>query len=114
MPIYFLDTGEGEGSEETNITRRITLGDKYYSLNYRYNIRDESWIISLGLVGSKPLFTTKACCGRVLNEHYKHIPDVPQGDLLIVDITGKWGRTDLEGFSSAGRYRLVYSAENAS
>ena len=106
MSLFFLETGDGGG---TNTTQRVTLGEKSYSINHRYNLRDESWTISLGLVGADPMFTVKACCNRILNSHYKHLKDSPQGDLVIVDVTGKYGRTDFDGYSSTGRYRLLYN-----
>ncbi len=108
MKMYLLDTGEGEGSEETNLTRRITLDGQSYSFNYRYNLRDASWIVSIGLVSEEPMFTVKACCNRVFNDQYFHLDNAPQGALMIVDSTGKYGRVDFEGLSSNGRYKLIY------
>ncbi len=106
MSMYVLETGNS--ANDTNITQRITLGDNAYSFNYRYNLRDESWIITLSLVGKDPLFTVKACSHRVFNSHFKHLEGAPQGDLTIVDVTDKYGRINLEDFSSTSRYRLVY------
>ncbi len=87
MSIYFLETGDGD---TPNVTNSVTLDDTTYNINYRYNIRDESWTISLSLLGNDPMFTVKACCSRIFNSQYKHLKDAPQGDLLVMDVTGKY------------------------
>lgn len=108
MALYTLNSGFGENTTDTNITRQITLEGVSYTFNFRYNTRDESWVISVGFLGNLPLFTVKATTNRVLNSQYTHLVDAPKGSLVVIDTTESNGRIDFENFYINGRYRLGY------
>ena len=109
MSVYFLKSGVGgEDITKTNITRVITLEGISYDFNFRWNVIDESWVISVALVGSTPLFSVKVTTGRIFNDQYKHIEGSPQGELIVFDFGENYERLSFEDFSIEGRFRLVY------
>lgn len=106
--LYKLASGYGVDSLETNITRIIELEGTTYSFNFRWNTRDESWVITCSTSGGTTIFRTKAKTSVAFNTMYKHRDNAPQGTLLILDTAERGGRVGFETFNLAGRYRLVY------
>lgn len=109
MALYKLPTGNGRDSLDTDIIRTLDLDGIVYDLRFRWNTRDESWTVICSQSGGTPIFSTKARTNSVFNKIYKHRTNAPQGDLIIVDISGTNGRVDFDNFSLTGRFRLLYN-----
>ena len=107
MPIYKLPTGKGVDSLSTDISRLIELDGTTYNFRFRWNTRDESWT-AICSVGDSVIFSTKVKTNVIFNSIYKHRENAPQGDLVIIDMSGKGGRVDFGNFTLTGRYRLFY------
>lgn len=109
MALYKLETGGGDGSLATDITRVVELEDITYDLRFRWNTRDESWTVSCAKSGGDMIFRTKVRTNIIFNAMYKHRTDAPQGDFVIVDMSEADGRVGFESFNISGRFRLFYN-----
>ena len=110
--LYKLPTGKGVGSLETDIVRTIELDNISYDFRFRWNTRDERWMLYCSKSGGDTIFSTKITTMRILNSPYKYRKDCPQGDLIILDTSTDTGRVDFENFELYGRYRLFYNSPN--
>ena len=110
MTINILPSGEGSDSLDTDISRTLLLDDVLYELRFRWNTRDESWTIICSNVGGNPIFSTKAQVNSVFNDPYKHRAGCPQGNLVILDLSGDSGRVDFDNLTFDGRFRLFYNS----
>ena len=110
MTLYTLATGKGRDSLETDIIRTVELDGITYDLRFRWNTRDESWTTICSKVGGTPIFSTKSKTNSIINTIYKHREDCPQGDMVIIDLSGVNGRVDFENFNIEGRFKLFYNS----
>lgn len=100
---WFLKTEEYPDQVYT-----VTLDSVDYDIRLRWNTRDESWQVILGLSGEDPSITFKAVNGLDLLKPYKYKESVPNGELYMVDTVKINGRP---GFTTTGdekRFSLVY------
>ena len=108
MALYEIPTGYGTDSLQSDITRFVTLDDISYDFRFRWNSRDESWMLYCSINGGDTIFSTKICSFRILNSAYKYREDCPQGDLFVADMSTDAGRVGFESFTKGGRFRLYY------
>jgi hypothetical protein len=94
-----LDTGR--------ITARCTLTGTDYVLDLYWNARQAAWDLSVSTQDGVPLVSGITCTSnRYLLQRYRYISELPPGELLFVDPTG---RIDQANFSQFGReVQLLY------
>ena len=89
-------------------TYTVTLDGVDYDIRLRWNTRDESWQVLLGLSGDDPSITFKATNGLDLLLPYKHLDTVPDGQLYMVDTVKMNGRPGYTNTGLEKRFALVY------
>lgn len=100
---WFLKT-----EEYPDQTYTVTLDGVDYDIRLRWNTRDESWQMFIGLSGDPATVTFKVVNGLDLLAPYRHLEAIPDGQLYLVDNVKVNGRP---GFSDTGidkRFSLVY------
>lgn len=85
-----------------------TLDGVDYDLRLRWNTRDESWQVIIGLSGEDPSVTFKATNGLDLLKPYKYLEGVPDGALYIIDTVAINGRPSFGDTGISQRFRLAY------
>lgn len=89
-------------------TYTATLDGVDYDIRLRWNTRDSSWQMFIGISGSEPSATFKVVNGLDLLLPYKYLEGVPDGQLYLVDTVKMNGRP---GYTDTGldkRFALVY------
>lgn len=89
-------------------TYTVTLDGVDYDIRLRWNTRDESWQMLLGLSGDDPSITFKVTNGLDLLLPYKHLDTVPDGQLYLVDTVKMNGRPGYTNTGLEKRFALVY------
>lgn len=89
-------------------TYTVTLDGVDYDIRLRWNTRDESWQMLLGLSGDEPSITFKVTNGLDLLLPYKYMEAVPDGELYLVDTVKINGRPNYDDTGIDKRFVLVY------
>ena len=89
-------------------TYTVTLDGVDYDIRLRWNTRDESWQMLLGLSGDEPSITFKVTNGLDLLLPYKYMEAVPNGELYLVDTVKINGRPNYDDTGIDKRFVLVY------
>lgn len=89
-------------------TYTVTLDGVDYDIRLRWNTRDESWQMLLGLSGDEPSVTFKVTNGLDLLLPYKYMEAVPDGELYLVDTVKINGRPNYDDTGIDKRFVLVY------
>ncbi|XKX17566.1 virion structural protein [Klebsiella phage phi1_175008] len=89
-------------------TYTVTLDGVDYDIRLRWNTRDESWQMLLGLSGDEPSVTFKVTNGLDLLMPYKYMEAVPDGELYLVDTVKINGRPNYDDTGIDKRFVLVY------
>lgn len=89
-------------------TYTVTLDGVDYDIRLRWNTRDESWQMLLGLSGDEPSVTFKVTNGLDLLLPYKYMEVVPDGELYLVDTVKINGRPNYDDTGIDKRFVLVY------
>lgn len=89
-------------------TYTVTLDGVDYDIRLRWNTRDESWQMLLGLSGDQPSITFKVTNGLDLLLPYKYMEAVPDGELYLVDTVKINGRPNYDDTGIDKRFVLVY------
>lgn len=89
-------------------TYTVTLDGVDYDIRLRWNTRDESWQVQLGVSGEDPIITFKATNGLDLLKPYKHLEEVPDGQLYMIDTVKINGRPGYYDTGLDKRFALVY------
>lgn len=89
-------------------TYTVTLDGVDYDIRLRWNSRDESWQMLLGLSGDEPSITFKVTNGLDLLLPYKYMEAVPDGELYLVDTVKINGRPNYDDTGIDKRFVLVY------
>ena len=89
-------------------TYTVTLDGVDYDIRLRWNTRDESWQMQLGLSGDEPSVTFKVTNGLDLLLPYKYMEAVPDGQLYLVDTVKINGRPGYYDTGLEKRFALVY------
>lgn len=89
-------------------TYTVTLDGVDYDIRLRWNTRDESWQMLLGLSGDEPSITFKVTNGLDLLLPYKYMEAVPDGELYLVDTVKINGRPNYDDTGVDKRFVLVY------
>lgn len=79
-------------------TFRVVLDEATYEFRFMWNERDESWLMSMGDIGSDPTFTTKLTCFTDILAPYRYKENVPEGILALYplrDIKERAGRYNI-------------------
>jgi hypothetical protein len=93
-------------------TVRVRLEDQDYTLELRYNTRSENYSITIYdaedniLVAGLKVFT-----GVPLLGHYKHLPDIPRGELVPVTLSSDMSPPKLGELGKGRRVELTYFTE---
>ena len=109
--VWFLST-----DDYTDQTSTVTLDGVDYDIRLRWNTRDESWQVIMGLSGEDAVATFKATNGIDLLRPYKYLEGIPDGQLYIIDDVAINGRPAFGETGSSKRFRFAYidSVENQS
>ena len=94
--------------DTTNEVFSVSIEGLVYEFNIRYNTRDESWTLFLGVLGSEFVCKTKLTIGFDLLAPYKHITNVPQGELYLIDTELYFGRPSRDNMGFNKRFKLFY------
>ena len=107
--VWWLST-----DDYTDQTSTVTLDGVDYDIRLRWNTRDESWQVIMGLSGENASATFKATNGIDLLRPYKYLEGVPDGELYIIDEVAINGRPAFGETGSDKRFRFSYidSVEN--
>ena len=89
-------------------TYTVTLDGVDYDIRLRWNTRDESWQMLLGVSGDEPSITFKVTNGLDLLLPYKYMEAVPDGELYLVDTVKINGRPNYDDTGIDKRFVLVY------
>lgn len=89
-------------------TYTVTLDGVDYDIRLRWNTRDQSWQMLLGLSGDEPSITFKVTNGLDLLLPYKYMEAVPDGELYLVDTVKINGRPNYDDTGIDKRFVLVY------
>nr|DAY73803.1 MAG TPA: hypothetical protein [Caudoviricetes sp.] len=89
-------------------TYTVTLDGVDYDIRLRWNTRDESWQMQLGLSGEDPSVTFKVTNGLDLLLPYKYLEAVPDGELYMVDTVKINGRPNYDDTGIEKRFVIVY------
>ena len=89
-------------------TYSVTLDSVDYDIRLRWNNRDESWQCIIGLSGEDPSATFKMTNGRDLLEPYKHMEEIPDGQLYMFDMVKATGRPTYDETGIDRRFQLLY------
>lgn len=96
----------------TDHTYSVTLDSVDYDIRLRWNTRDESWQMIIGIAGEDPTITFKCVNGLNLLEPYQYLEGVPDGQLYIIDTVIVKGRPAFETSTTATnedtRFQLIY------
>ena len=109
--VWFLST-----DDYTDQTSTVTLDGVDYDIRLRWNTRDESWQVIMGLSGEDAVATFKATNGIDLLRPYKYLEGIPDGQLYIIDDVAVNGRPAFGETGSSKRFRFAYidNVENQS
>lgn len=101
--VWYLKT-----EEDTDQIYTVTLDSVDYDIRLRWNTRDESWQMLLGLSGDDPSVTFKVTNGLDLLTPYKYLDSVPDGQLYLIDTVKINGRPGYDDTGVEKRFVLVY------
>jgi hypothetical protein len=89
----------------------VDLSKARYTLYVSYNARQEAWIMSVFDVnGNLLLGGIRLVPGIFFLEKYRaSVPQLPPGDLWLVDIDGKTGTAEVTRQNLSTRYALTYT-----
>lgn len=100
---WFLKT-----EEYPDQTYTVTLDSVDYDIRLRWNTRDESWQMQIGLSGDDPSVTFKVTNGIDLLKPYKYLDAVPDGQLYMIDTVKINGRANYSDTGIDKRFVIVY------
>lgn len=89
--------------------QEVTLDDEVYRMEFRYNLRDEAWRMTLSRSGTVLLRNLKVVNSEDLLAQFRHDENVPQNALRVIDLDGRFkdpGATDF-----GDRVLMVYEEE---
>jgi hypothetical protein len=89
----------------------VDLSKVRYTLCVSYNSRQEAWMMSILDVNGKVLRGGIRLVPGVffLEKHRASIPQLPPGDLWLVDIDGKMNTAEVDRQNLSTRYALTYT-----
>lgn len=101
--VWFLST-----DDYTDQSFTVTLDGVDYDIRLRWNTRDESWQVIMGLSGENAVATFKATNGIDLLRPYKYLEGIPEGQLYIIDDVAINGRPAFGETGTNKRFRFSY------
>lgn len=87
-------------SDILNYNFQTVLDGVQYDLYFFYNYREESWELSISQNGQQQLEGIRIVNGLDLLNCYKYNPNIPQGKLNCIDLTGKYSDPTQTNFGS--------------
>lgn len=108
MATYLLPIGDTVDSNY-----RVEIEGSIYSFRFRWNAYDESWKCYLGLIGNDPVTSFKMTVGSDLLTPYRHMDEVPNAALVVIDTIKNSGRVDKDnvGTEAGDRYKVLLVTE---
>lgn len=111
--VFIQDSGDKnrwylKTEEHPDHTYSVTLDGVDYDIRLRWNTRDESWQMFIGISGETPAVTFKVVNGFDLLRPYKHLEAVPDGQLYLVDTVKINGRPGFYDTGIDSRFVIVY------
>ena len=106
MATILPHQGTSSNEEFTSVIDNIQ-----YSFLIKWNSRDESWQLSIGITGSEPAMKTKVMIGNNLIAPYQHLGEIPRGAIYAVDSEGLFGRFGRNNSGIDKRFYLVHLTE---
>jgi hypothetical protein len=93
--------------DQGRISARAELSGTDYVLDFYWNARQAAWLMSVSTADNVPIVSGITCTSnRYLLQRYRYNEELPPGELLCVDPTGK---IDQANFTQLGReVRLLY------
>lgn len=87
----------------------ISIDGRSYDVHLKWISRDESFEMRFGVQGGTLLCPTKVTTNSDLLGKVRHLDEMPQGILFVVDTIGTGdGRISYDEFGTDKRFRLMY------
>jgi hypothetical protein len=89
---------------------KVDLSSKRYSFYVSYNTRQEAWVMSISDTNGNLLIAgIRLVPGiRLLKKYRATSPDLPPGELVLVDIEGKPSTAEVTRTNLSNRFALTY------
>lgn len=90
-------------------TQKVQLDGTDYILHFSYNQRTDRWSLAIHDESDTPLQQgLKLIANWPLLRHYHFKPELPSGELIVIDTTGKGSPPGLNDLAPDGRCQLIY------
>lgn len=91
-------------------TMRVVLDSVTYDMRFQWNERDESWLVSLGDVGSDPTITFKMTAFVDLLAPFNYLDELPNGQLIVYSFKESTKRVGRYNVGFLSDLQLLYSS----
>lgn len=96
-------------AQDAYTSQRTRLDGRDYLLRFSFNEREERWYLSLFDEDELPILEgLKLVCSQPLLQAYRSNPDVPRGELVVMDLTDDNSPPTLDELGEGKRCELLY------
>lgn len=98
--------------ESPQWVQEVSLGGSIFSLRFRWNTRQQSWFMDVRKEDRTPILSgLRLIPGTLLLDRHKWKPELPDGDLVLIDQKNNPAEGELSYDNLGRRYILTYLSE---